>query len=130
MRAGARVRALHQRALRALPGPVPVPARAPKRAFVTDAKSLVPALPRPRDLQPFPAQLALRFLGHTGPVRGAPVRNSVCTRLHAPACCSAPGQGVRPVMGHAPALVSPYELHWTLVQRTIIQVPGLYLSLS
>ena len=40
-----------------------------KRVFVPDAKALVPKLPRPRDLQPFPTQLALRYLGHTGPVR-------------------------------------------------------------
>ena len=42
-----------------------------KRVFVPDAKALVPKLPRPRDLQPFPTQLALRYLGHTGPVRAA-----------------------------------------------------------
>ena len=40
-----------------------------KRVFVPDARALVPKLPRPRDLQPFPTALALRYLGHTGPVR-------------------------------------------------------------
>ena len=45
-----------------------------KRVFVTDASTLVPQLPRPRDLQPFPTQLAQRFLGHTGAVRALPFR--------------------------------------------------------
>ena len=39
-----------------------------KRVFVSDAKSLVPQLPKPRDLQPFPTSLAMRYLGHTAPV--------------------------------------------------------------
>lgn len=39
-----------------------------KRVFMSDAKSLVPQLPKPRDLQPFPTALAMRFLGHTAPV--------------------------------------------------------------
>jgi ribosome biogenesis protein ERB1 len=33
-----------------------------------DPESLVPKLPRPRDLQPFPTLLSLRFTGHTAPV--------------------------------------------------------------
>ncbi|KAG2483393.1 hypothetical protein HYH03_017745 [Edaphochlamys debaryana] len=33
-------------------------------------EQLVPQLPRPRDLQPFPTALALAFEGHEGPVRG------------------------------------------------------------
>ena len=39
-----------------------------KRLFVPDAKALVPKLPKPRDLQPFPTSLALRFLGHRAAV--------------------------------------------------------------
>ena len=34
---------------------------------------MVPKLPKPKDLQPFPTTLSLRFLGHRGPVR------SLCT---------------------------------------------------
>lgn len=44
-----------------------------KRLNVDDPKSLVPKLPKPKDLQPFPTLLSLRFLGHRGPVR------SLCT---------------------------------------------------
>ncbi len=40
-----------------------------KRAFLATPESLLPRLPKPRDLQPFPSALALRFLGHTAPVR-------------------------------------------------------------
>ena len=39
-----------------------------KRLFVPDAKALVPKLPKPRDLQPFPTMLALRYLGHEAAV--------------------------------------------------------------
>ena len=39
-----------------------------KRLFVPDAKALVPKLPKPRDLQPFPTTLALRYLGHKAAV--------------------------------------------------------------
>jgi ribosome biogenesis protein ERB1 len=34
-----------------------------------DPEALVPKLPKPKDLQPFPSVLALRFLGHKGAVR-------------------------------------------------------------
>jgi hypothetical protein len=34
-----------------------------------DPKTLVPKLPKPQDLQPFPQTLAMRFSGHTGRVR-------------------------------------------------------------
>jgi ribosome biogenesis protein ERB1 len=44
-----------------------------KRLNVDDPKSLVPRLPKPKDLQPFPTLLSLRFLGHRGPIR------SLCT---------------------------------------------------
>lgn len=39
-----------------------------KRMFV-NPDSLVPQLPKPRDLQPFPTTLALKFTGHKGKVR-------------------------------------------------------------
>lgn len=39
-----------------------------KRMFI-DPKTLVPKLPKPQDLQPFPQTLALRFSGHTSRVR-------------------------------------------------------------
>lgn len=44
------------------PTPLPAPGAA-------DPESLVPQLPKPRDLQPFPTLLALRFCGHTQAVR-------------------------------------------------------------
>lgn len=34
-----------------------------------DPKTLVPKLPKPQDLQPFPQTLAMRFSGHSGRVR-------------------------------------------------------------
>lgn len=40
-----------------------------KRVVIDDPESLVPQLPKPRDLQPFPTLLALRYCGHTQPVR-------------------------------------------------------------
>ena len=39
-----------------------------KRAFVKDPQTLLPKLPKPQELQPFPTTLLIRFLGHTGPV--------------------------------------------------------------
>ena len=35
----------------------------------TDPEILVPKLPKPQDLQPFPVVLSLRYTGHTKPVR-------------------------------------------------------------
>jgi hypothetical protein len=69
-----------------------------KRAFVKDAKSLVPALPRPRDLQPFPCQLAMRFLGHSGPVRG-PSSSCECSRPCSLACALLLPRGLRNMQG-------------------------------
>lgn len=46
-----------------------------KRAFLATPESLLPRLPRPRDLQPFPSMLALRFLGHTAPARLAEAKD-------------------------------------------------------
>lgn len=40
------------------------------RVHIQDPKSLLPTLPKPRDLQPFPHRLAKRFLGHTAAVSG------------------------------------------------------------
>ena len=36
---------------------------------VDDPQQLLPKLPKPKDLQPFPTQLALQFLGHDAKVR-------------------------------------------------------------
>uniref|UniRef100_A0A1D2A9E9 Ribosome biogenesis protein BOP1 homolog n=1 Tax=Auxenochlorella protothecoides TaxID=3075 RepID=A0A1D2A9E9_AUXPR len=41
-----------------------------KRAPVKDPSVLVPHLPKPRDLQPFPSAEGLRFLGHAAAVTG------------------------------------------------------------
>ncbi len=38
---------------------------------VDDPQQLLPKLPKPKDLQPFPSQLTLRFLGHEAKVRCA-----------------------------------------------------------
>ncbi|KAJ0407831.1 hypothetical protein P43SY_008292 [Pythium insidiosum] len=43
--------------------------RVNKRKLNIDPESLVPELPKPRDLRPFPNTLALVFNGHTGRVR-------------------------------------------------------------
>lgn len=40
-----------------------------RRLRVDNPEDLVPKLPSPKDLQPFPTTLAHRFLGHTGAVR-------------------------------------------------------------
>ena len=45
-----------------------------KRLFVPDAKALVPKLPKPSDLRPFPTTLALRYLGHKAAVS--------CSQIH------------------------------------------------
>ena len=39
-----------------------------RRPFIKDPTSLIPQLPKPQDLRPFPHKLLLRFLGHTGSV--------------------------------------------------------------
>lgn len=43
-----------------------------RRPLVQDPASLVPKLPPPRDLRPFPHALMLRYLGHIGSVRPLP----------------------------------------------------------
>ncbi|KAK9829975.1 hypothetical protein WJX72_008983 [[Myrmecia] bisecta] len=42
--------------------------RTRRKRFDIDPESLVPKLPKPRDLQPFPSALMLRFRGHKGKV--------------------------------------------------------------
>ena len=41
-----------------------------------DPQQLLPKLPKPKDLQPFPTQLTLQFLGHSGKVRCSAVRQN------------------------------------------------------
>jgi ribosome biogenesis protein ERB1 len=43
--------------------------RVRKKRMHIDPESLVPQLPKPKDLQPFPITLALRYLGHKSKVR-------------------------------------------------------------
>ena len=51
-----------------------------QRPFIKDPTSLIPQLPKPQDLRPFPYKLLLRFLGHKG---------SVCSLgLHAFTACT------------------------------------------
>ena len=47
-----------------------------KRMDVKDPESLVPKLPKPKDLQPFPAILSVRYVGHTGKVTSLSVHPS------------------------------------------------------
>ncbi|KIZ07232.1 block of proliferation 1 [Monoraphidium neglectum] len=43
--------------------------RVRKKRLHVNPQSLVPKLPKPQDLQPFPTRLAIRFSGHVGKVR-------------------------------------------------------------
>ncbi|KAG0248094.1 Ribosome biogenesis protein erb1 [Mortierella polycephala] len=47
--------------------------RVRKNRLNIDPESLIPKLPSPRDLQPFPTRLAIEFLGHQGRVRSISV---------------------------------------------------------
>ncbi|KAF9939978.1 Ribosome biogenesis protein erb1 [Mortierella alpina] len=47
--------------------------RVRKNRLNIDPESLIPKLPSPRDLQPFPTRLAIEYLGHTGRVRSISV---------------------------------------------------------
>ncbi|ORZ29022.1 NUC169 domain-domain-containing protein [Lobosporangium transversale] len=47
--------------------------RVRKNRLNIDPESLIPKLPSPRDLQPFPTRLAIEFLGHIGRVRSISV---------------------------------------------------------
>ena len=44
--------------------------RSKKKRINVDPQSLVPKLPKPQDLQPFPTTLLLRYTGHTARVSG------------------------------------------------------------
>lgn len=44
------------------------PRKRRKRPFVKDPKILVPQLPKPQDLQPFPTTLLIQYLGHKAAV--------------------------------------------------------------
>lgn len=50
------------------------------RLHVPSPEALLPQLPKPQDLQPFPTTLMLKFLGHTGKVssRQALMTSDVC----------------------------------------------------
>jgi ribosome biogenesis protein ERB1 len=48
---------------------LPISHRVRKKRMFIDPKTLVPKLPKPQDLQPFPQTLAMRFSGHTSRVR-------------------------------------------------------------
>jgi hypothetical protein len=53
-----------------------------KRMFI-DPKTLVPKLPKPRDLQPFPNSLSMCYSGHTGRVRSiSPHPGKQCLLWH------------------------------------------------
>ena len=45
--------------------------RSKKKRINVDPQSLLPKLPKPQDLQPFPTTLLLRYTGHTARVRAA-----------------------------------------------------------
>lgn len=47
--------------------------RGKKNRINVDPQTLVPKLPKPQDLQPFPTTLLLRYTGHTGRVSFHPV---------------------------------------------------------
>lgn len=40
-----------------------------KKRLNIDPESLIPQLPSPRELKPFPNTLAIQFIGHTSPVK-------------------------------------------------------------
>lgn len=44
--------------------------RSKKKRINVDPQSLIPKLPKPQDLQPFPTTLLLRYTGHTARVSG------------------------------------------------------------
>merc|ERR1719261_1402033 len=47
--------------------------RALKQRMNVDPDSLLPKLPNPKDLRPFPTHIAVSYEGHTGMVRGVAV---------------------------------------------------------
>mmetsp|Transcript_66385 Transcript_66385/g.163589 ORF Transcript_66385/g.163589 Transcript_66385/m.163589 type:complete len:623 (+) Transcript_66385:496-2364(+) len=50
--------------------------RAVKKRMNVDPESLLPKLPKPQDLRPFPTTLSIQFLGHTGRVNTISVQPS------------------------------------------------------
>ena len=50
--------------------------RRSRRKLHIDPQSLIPALPKPSELRPFPSRLAVRYTGHTGSVRSISVHPS------------------------------------------------------
>ena len=50
--------------------------RVRRRKLNIDPQSLIPALPKPAELRPFPTQLAVRYIGHTARVRSIAVDSS------------------------------------------------------
>eukprot|EP00823_Brevimastigomonas_motovehiculus_P003592 TRINITY_DN2217_c0_g1_i2.p1 TRINITY_DN2217_c0_g1~~TRINITY_DN2217_c0_g1_i2.p1 ORF type:complete len:820 (-),score=148.91 TRINITY_DN2217_c0_g1_i2:481-2940(-) len=49
------------------------PRRRINRVKIADPKTLIPQLPKPRDLRPFPSTLSIEYVGHTGKVRSISV---------------------------------------------------------
>lgn len=54
--------------------------RSKKKRINVDPQSLIPKLPKPQDLQPFPTTLLLRYTGHTARVSG-PIATAVTAGL-------------------------------------------------
>lgn len=56
--------------------------RVVKQRLNVDPKSLLPQLPKPRELQPFPTQELMAFVGHTNKARrrGRPAARSLPSR--------------------------------------------------
>ena len=50
--------------------------RVRRRKLHIDPQSLIPALPKPAELRPFPTTVAVRYVGHTGRVRSIAVDSS------------------------------------------------------
>merc|ERR1719343_1312955 len=50
--------------------------RALKQRMNVDPESLLPKLPSPKDLRPFPTHISVSYEGHTGMVRGVAVDSS------------------------------------------------------
>lgn len=57
--------------------------RSKKKRINVDPQSLIPKLPKPQDLQPFPSTLLLRYTGHTARVSG-PITTAVAAGFTCP----------------------------------------------
>ena len=106
-----------------------------KRLFVPDAKALVPKLPKPRDLQPFPTMLALRYIGHEAAVR--PLNSTLhlrdCLAVHSFTACVAtrawqPGAPTLPTVRQHPVVLTttedPATGGWCTLAVPLIEVVG------